>query len=222
MHVSPARTDPWPVAGVACAIGFIVLAFLVNRLGGLAFDVPIAAAVQGLPIPVGLWEACTELGGVILLPIGIAFALGALLFGRIRLALIVAVILIASAFFTDLVKDYVARPRPSGALVPAAGYSFPSGHTVSSTATYGLLAVVAWRSRLALAARWSAVVAGVALPLLIGVSRIALGVHYPTDVLGGWLAGTVFVAVAATLVRVTDAMARDWPRAGGQLPGTDP
>jgi membrane-associated phospholipid phosphatase len=53
----------------------------------------------------------------------------------------------------------------------------------------------------------------VVLPFLIGLSRIALGVHYPTDVLSGWLAGIAFVALGATLIRLTGAMDRDlaWP-----------
>jgi undecaprenyl-diphosphatase len=217
MMARPALRNPWIAVGLTCAIAFVVLAVLVSRSGGFAFDEAVISALQGLPVPVRVWEICTELGGIILLPIGIAFVLAALVTGRLRLALIVAVVLTASAFFTDLVKDYVARPRPPGeALVAASGYSFPSGHTLSSTATYGLLALVAWRSRLALAVRRIAVVAGVTLPVLVGLSRIALGVHYPTDVVGGWLAGTMFVALAATLIGVTGAMARDWrqPRPG--------
>ena len=202
-----ARRDPWPWVGVAGALAFILLATLVVRRGGLAFDEPLAAALQALPIPAWFWEACTFFGGVILLPIGVAAVLAAALTGRLRLALVVAVVLIAATLFTDLVKDYVARPRPTvNPLVGASGYSFPSGHALNSTATYGLLALVAWRSRLTLAVRRAAVVVGMTLPFLVGLSRIALGVHYPTDVLGGWLAGVAFAAIAATLIRATGAM----------------
>jgi len=209
----PSRRDPWPWVGLACALAFLVLAVLVVRRGGLAFDEPLAAAIQALPLPVGFWEACTFLGGPLLIPIGIAFVLAALLSRRLRLALIIAVVLIVAAFFTDLVKDYVARPRPSvNQLVSAPGYSFPSGHTLNSTATYGLLALVAWRSRLPLAIRRAAVVVGVTIPLLVGLSRIALGVHYPTDVLAGWLVGVALVALGATLIRLTGAIEPDLPR----------
>jgi len=209
----PSRRDPWPWVGLACALAFLVLAVLVVRRGGLAFDEPLAVAIQALPLPVGFWEACTFLGGPLLIPIGIAFVLAALLSRRLRLALIIAVVLIVAAFFTDLVKDYVARPRPSvNQLVSAPGYSFPSGHTLNSTATYGLLALVAWRSRLPLAIRRAAVVVGVTIPLLVGLSRIALGVHYPTDVLAGWLVGVALVALGATLIRLTGAIEPDLPR----------
>ena len=197
-----------------------ILAVLVVRRGGLAFDEPLAATMQAVPIPVGFWEACTFLGGTVLVLIGVAFVLAAGLSRRIRLALIIAVVLIAAALFTELVKDFVARPRPTmDPLVPASGYSFPSGHTLNSTATYGLIAVVAWRSRLSLAVRRAAVVVGVVVPILVGLSRIALGVHWPTDVLGGWLAGVAFVALAATLIGLTGAMEHDLPaRAAGAPP----
>jgi undecaprenyl-diphosphatase len=213
MQPDPGRRDPWPWVGLASTLAFIVLATVVVRRGGLAFDEPLAAAIQGLAIPVGVWEAITFLGGPLLIVIGVGLVLAALLTGRLRLALIVAVVLIVGSLFTDLVKDYVARPRPSvNQLVEAPGYSFPSGHSLNSAVTYGLMAVLAWRSRLPLAVRRSAVVAGVTLPFLIGLSRIALGVHYPTDVLGGWLAGIALVALAATLIRLTGAMERDLPR----------
>lgn len=223
MEPRSARRDPWPWAGLACALAFVVLAALVVRRGGLAFDEPLSSALQSLPIPVWFWEACTFLGGAILIPIGAALFLAAALSGRVRLALIVAAVLIAATLFTDLVKDYVTRPRPPGEpLVPASGYSFPSGHTLNSTATYGLLALVAWRSRLPLAVRRAAVVLGVALPFIVGLSRIALGVHYPTDVLAGWLAGVAFVALAATLIRETGAMERDLPGRPAEAPPAEP
>ena len=102
----------------------------------------------------------------------------------------------------------------------AGGLSFPSGHSLNSAATYGLLAVVAWwTDRLALPVRWLAVVGGVALPFAIGLSRIALGVHYPSDVLGGWSAGLAFVASGAVLITVLRAMERTPIRTRGREPG---
>ena len=89
------RRDPWPAVGIGCTIAFLVVAVLVARRGGLPFDAPFTAWLQGLPLPTGFWEACTFLGGVFLLPVGVAFVVAALLAGRPRLAVIVAVTLIA-------------------------------------------------------------------------------------------------------------------------------
>ena len=213
MEAQPARPDPWPVVGILCALGFLAVALLVTRRVDLAFDAWFAGLVQGLPVPVAFWEACSRAGGGTLVLVGAGLVLGAILTRRLRLALIVAGTLLAATFFTDLVKDYVARPRPPGAdLIPTGGFSFPSGHALNSTATYGLLALVIWQTDLPRALRVAIVVViGALLPILIGLSRIALDVHHPTDVVGGWLAGIAFVAVAATLIRITHAMERAPP-----------
>jgi undecaprenyl-diphosphatase len=207
MDASRLRRDPWVPVGLAAAVAFAILATLVVRRGGLPFDDPVIALVQGLPVSEGAWELFTFLGGGVLIPVGVALGLWALVTGRLRLVAIVAVVLIGATLFTDVVKDLVARPRPPGVhLVDATGYSFPSGHSLNSAATYGLVAVVAWRSAAPLLARRLAVAVGLIVPFLVGLSRIALGVHYPSDVLGGWLAGIAFVAAGATTIVLVRAM----------------
>jgi undecaprenyl-diphosphatase len=208
MAIRSLRRDPWPWVGAACAIAFVVLAMLVVRRGGLAFDEPFSAWLRGLPVPAWFWEACTFLGGLLLVTLGFAMGLAALVSRRFRLVLIIAVVLIGAALLTEALKELVMRQRPPDPLTTTDGYSFPSGHTLNATATYGLLAVIAWRSRLSLVLREVAVAIGVVAPLLVGLSRIALGAHWPTDVLAGWLAGTAFVALGAVLVRLTGAMDR--------------
>ena len=222
MTPRPTRRDLWPWVGLVCALAFLVLGMLVVRRGGLAFDEPLATALQGLPVPVGFWEACTFLGGAILVPIGIALVLAAALSRHVRLAIIVALVLVVAAVFTEVVKELVARPRPTAnPLVSASGCSFPSGHSLNSTVAYGIPALLAWRSRLSLAVRRAVVVVGVIFPVLIGLSRIALGVHWPTDVLAGWLAGVAFVALAATLIGQTGALERKLTGPAAGVPASD-
>jgi len=192
----------------ACAVGFLVLAAVVSRQGSVGFDEPLIAFVTGLGIPPEAWRAVTELGGLVLVPVGVGLVAWLLWRGRRVDAIVVAVALVGATLFTDVVKELVARPRPPGPhLAPAGGYSFPSGHTLNSTATYGLVALYAWRSGMAPTARRVAVAVLAAIPFLVGLSRIALGVHYPSDVLGGWLAGMAVVFAVAAITRPPDPVA---------------
>jgi membrane-associated phospholipid phosphatase len=105
-----------------------------------------------------------------------------------------------SAVLNHLLKDLFARPRPffEHPLLLETSYSFPSGHAMDSFVVYGMLAYFAvlalksWRAR-------TAVVFGAALlVLLIGFSRMYLGVHYFSDVVAGYAAGGVWLSTLVT------------------------
>ncbi len=108
-------------------------------------------------------------------------------------ALALAVLFAASAIANDLAKLLVHAPRPywvSADVVPLelqGSFGFPSAHAQLALSIWGLVALRLHRP-------W-ATVAAAALVVAIGVSRVALGVHYPIDVLGGWLIGAAVLAV---------------------------
>jgi undecaprenyl-diphosphatase len=116
---------------------------------------------------------------------------------RLRLEAVFLVLAVAADGISDLVKLLVARSRPSAQLVDVVthlnSYSFPSGHTVHYTVFYGFLAfVLATRFRI----HWLRQVflaICIALIVLVGFSRVYLGEHWPTDVLGGYLIGGLFL-----------------------------
>jgi len=98
-----------------------------------------------------------------------------------------------------LLKTVFARPRPDivEALAHTADSSFPSGHSFSAAATYLTLALLVSRHRRHLRFHNEFTVACATLILLVGFSRIYLGVHYPTDVLGGIGLGTLWATAVA-------------------------
>lgn len=99
---------------------------------------------------------------------------------------------------TIALKDIFTLPRPpvSLHLISAAGYGFPSGHAIESTIVYGALALV-----LSIGTRRRRVASAAVMFGLIAFSRVILGVHYPTDVLGGIVAGGAFLVGAIVLTR---------------------
>jgi undecaprenyl-diphosphatase len=105
---------------------------------------------------------------------------------------------------STLIKLIVARPRPPAflALVDAAGYSFPSGHSTAAAAGWLSLALAfaaraPGRGRTVVLVGTAMVIAG-----LVGLSRVYLGVHQPTDVLGGWCLGALWVVAVLVAFRL--------------------
>lgn len=101
---------------------------------------------------------------------------------------------LALTTYTGIRRFYQHARPPSAAGLAEATSSFPSAHATASTAVYCTLAYVLWRERMlpAPVALALAIVASV----LIGVSRLYLDVHWATDVIGGWVAGILILAVA--------------------------
>jgi undecaprenyl-diphosphatase len=102
-----------------------------------------------------------------------------------------------------LLVNAIHRPRPVDRLAPAAGWSFPSGHTTAS-ATAALIAVlVCWSlvRRRSIRVVVAGLVAGWAVA--VGISRVALVVHWPSDVVGGWLLVLAIVPPAAVLLHTS-------------------
>ena len=97
-----------------------------------------------------------------------------------------------------LIKPLVERDRPpqSDAMIDAGGYSFPSAHSASSVALYGVLALIAAHELHNRGHRRWLAGGAVALCACVGLSRVYLGAHYPTDVLAGWLVGAL-IALAS-------------------------
>ncbi len=107
-----------------------------------------------------------------------------------------AFIFLISSYTNSLLKGLFADPRPfnldpSVQLLEADGYGLPSGHSQSAVVVWGTIAAEFHRS-------WTWAVA-LSLMVLIGFSRIYLGVHFPTDVLGGWAVGAIFLTAYFTL-----------------------
>lgn len=102
-----------------------------------------------------------------------------------------------SALLNTLLKAIFHRARPTiHRIIEETGYSFPSGHSMAAFSLYGALAYLLWKHAPTVLSRILLLIVSAFFILSIGVSRIYLGVHYPSDVLGGYLASGVWLTAA--------------------------
>ncbi len=198
----PALRSRTTTIGIAAWLGFGALAVAVAqgwtqhldeavlvalRSGSAAFDGPLVAITQ-------LGETWVRLALA-------AFGIAVLLLRRQRSdAMFLAVAALPAGLINSALKLALARPRPSVVehLVPAGGLSFPSGHAFGGTVLYLSLAL-AFAPLVGAQYRRTLIASALLLGALIAFSRAWLGVHYPSDVLAGWL-GAVGWVVGCRLV----------------------
>jgi undecaprenyl-diphosphatase len=124
--------------------------------------------------------------------------------GKKPLALFICGCIATGLLLEITLKDTFDRPRPD--IVPDATYargpSFPSGHAMMSAIVYLSLGVAIARLNRRKAVKAYSVILAVFLTILIGVTRVYLGVHWPTDVLAGWVAGGVWALLCRLAANV--------------------
>ena len=166
----------------------------------------------------GLTSAATFLAHTGSPPVIVGIAAGAALLGlawrKVRgAAWTLPIAVIGAGLIIQGVKLIVKRPRPSffTPLLHEAGFSFPSGHSLIAMVVYGLLGYFVLHLFKNHLARLIVRVVTVLVVFSIGVSRVYVGVHYPTDVLAGWTAGIPWLIACLALHEV---LARRWPSTG--------
>lgn len=141
----------------------------------------------------------TNFGGVIWL---IIFTIIVAIFLKNKLMKICVVLNLAiSGMLNQILKHLVQRPRPTEyRLIDESGYSFPSGHSMVSAAVYGFLIYLIFKNIKNKYLKWILIILLTNLILLIGISRIYLGVHYTSDVLAGFLISISYLIIFTSIV----------------------
>jgi membrane-associated phospholipid phosphatase len=164
-----------------------------------ALDVELANALYLRATPLGttVYRAVTVFGGSGIVVIGLVMAAVFVARRRWTYLIIWAIALVGGTLLNLEMKELFARPRPVFVtpLHIEHNFSFPSGHAMSSLITYGIISYFLWRETARRFVRVLIVIAAVLLIALIGLSRMALGVHYLTDVIGGFIAGGIWLGM---------------------------
>ena len=132
-----------------------------------------------------------------------AAVLVAILLRRWRDAVMVVASLVAGTAFFSIIKLIIRRPRPPlyDARIVQSGFSFPSGHATMAAVFYATLAVILIHAVRSFWLRLLIVLCATVAVVWIGLSRVYLGVHYPSDVLAGWAGGVLWALLALVALR---------------------
>lgn len=124
-----------------------------------------------------------------------------IIFLKNKLALLISIAMIIDAIIVFIAKHIIKRERPNiNRIVEEKGYSYPSGHTFSATCFYGLVMFLINISSITLGYQLLITIALISIILLIGFSRIYLGVHYFSDCIGGLLLSSSYIILYVYLV----------------------
>ena len=169
---------------------------------GFAWDLPLLRAVHARATPSldTTMLFFTRVGAPLPMIAFVALALLALLLrGRRGAALFFALAVGGAAGLNVVAKLVFQRARPTlwPSLVTETDYSFPSGHAMGSLVVVAALVFLTWRTR----GRWPTLALGAPFVAVVGLSRVYLGVHYPSDILAGWCASLAWVAGVWLLLR---------------------
>lgn len=202
------------ILAVAAAIwGFAAFANEVMEGDFKAFDKAVLLAMRqpqtlapiGAPAMQEAVRDVTGLGGTAVLTcLTLAAAAFLLLDGKRRMAFFVIGSVFSGMLLSVSLKSHFNRPRPD--IVPhatsVANSSFPSGHSMMSALTYLTLGALLARSQTRRRLKAFAMILAATLTLLVGLSRVYLGVHWPTDVFAGWTAGASWALLCWFVARI--------------------
>lgn len=189
------------IISVVSLIGFSFMAILISGHHILAFDSTIISFVQGLETPslTAIMKLFTFIGSadsILVIALIVMFFLYIVLHHRSELVFFIIVI-IGAGYLNGILKSFFHRARPDlHRLIEIGGYSFPSGHAMSAMAVYGALAFLLWRHISTRFGRSLLIIFSTIMIFMIGISRVYLGVHYPSDIIGGYFASGFWLATA--------------------------
>ena len=185
-----------------CVMGFVKVAWEVREQETNAVDDAMLTTIHGMETPFldNFIPVATNFGGVFVIVALTVILLALFVYKKeYQRAILLGLSMAGAAALNVVLKSVFERARPDlwDKLVHESSYSFPSGHSML-TAALGLALIVAlWNSRW----RWWVVGFSALYVLFIGFTRLYLGVHYPTDVLAGWLVSGAWVMAVTLLIR---------------------
>jgi membrane-associated phospholipid phosphatase len=193
----------WSAAVAVALYALMWIGYVLQWNWLTTIDSSALLALHARPGWVTAWDLfCTVLGPTAFRLLALVVIVVALVRRNLRVALFLVISVELGGLVTDIAKQAADRPRPSTALVSAHSTAFPSGHAVGVTiGVLALLTVVLPVVRRPL--RGSLVALGAVIVIAIGVGRVVLNVHHPSDVLAGWALGYAYFVACLLMLPPT-------------------
>ncbi|RDW17680.1 phosphatase PAP2 family protein [Oceanobacillus chungangensis] len=192
------------ITGLVTLFGFSMMVILIINQRITSFDSTVIYFIQGFETPTltSIMKFFTFIGSfsaLLVIVLVTTLFLYFLLKHRVEIILLWTVI-ISTSILNWILKHSFHRARPElHRLIDAGGYSFPSGHAMIAFAFYGILAFLLWRHIPNRTGRNILVLFSSLFIILIGISRVYLGVHYPSDIIGGYFASGFWLTIVIWL-----------------------
>ncbi|WP_102272941.1 phosphatase PAP2 family protein [Cytobacillus massiliigabonensis] len=189
------------IISIIFLLAFSFMAFIVSTNKIVHFDSVVISFVQGMENPsltvaMKIFTFIGDTKSVIVLAILVIIFLYVVLKHRIELILFITAI-IGSALLNQLLKYTFQRARPElHRLIEIESYSFPSGHAMNAFTVYTVISFLLWRHIPSRAGRTVLIIISALMIFTIGISRIYLGVHYPSDIVAGYFASGCWLGMA--------------------------
>ncbi|WP_223145612.1 Phosphatase PAP2 family protein [Sporosarcina sp. ANT_H38] len=189
---------------IGFGLTFVYIATAVSNNSIGRFDTAIIGFIQGLEAPwlTAIMKGFTWVGsGLAVTTITVIGFIVLYFFLRYRQqSFLLTIVVVGSILFNKMLKSYFKRERPElHRIMDAGGFSFPSGHSMMAFALYAILAYIAWRNVKTTTNHVLLFLFAAFMIIMIGTSRIYLGVHYPSDIIGGYIASALWVTLAISV-----------------------
>src|SRR6476469_2323248 len=191
----------WLVLAILGLVAFAAITVEMLNHVVWPFDQSILATVRPWVGDGTIWRVLSESANIPLIVIGVGMVLVLFFTHRRREAVLVALLLIAVTAGSEGIKQLVARPRPEGTdpNIPGVVYSYPSGHVLEALVIFGVIAIHVLRSHLSRVVAAIAAIAVIADVFLVGLSRIVLNAHWPSDAMASLIAGAGVLGIYGLL-----------------------
>lgn len=201
-HAGTASTI-WPILAALGIGAFVALTVALSSGVVFPFDRQLLDYTKSWGSPKIIWDALSQSANFPLIFLGVAFVAWLLWHKRYREAVLAILVLVAVTAGSEGVKELTARQRPAGNGdgIPGVVYSYPSGHILECFTILGMITLRIWRTTRHRRLAALLVVLVTIEVILVGIARVALQEHFPTDLLGGLFGGIAALSTYAWFTR---------------------